>query len=124
MDIIKTEDLVKMVFVVRKDLKMGIGKVAAQVSHAAVNIVLTLQHQKEEEILIEWVKNIWTKIVLKCDSEEELLRIHNEAKNDKIVTLYITDAGKTQIDPGSKTVLVMLGKCKELDKIVGKLKLL
>ena len=46
----------KMVFVVNTELNMGVGKVAAQVGHAAVGLykILSSQSQKYDHMLAQW----------------------------------------------------------------------
>ena len=45
-----------MVFVVNTELNMGVGKIAAQVGHAAVGLykVLSSQSQKYDHMLAQW----------------------------------------------------------------------
>ncbi len=46
----------KMVFVVNSELKMGVGKVAAQVAHAGLNLlkVLLKDEHKYQKMILEW----------------------------------------------------------------------
>ena len=46
----------KMVFVVNTELNMGVGKIAAQVGHAAVGLyrILSSQAQKYDHKLAQW----------------------------------------------------------------------
>lgn len=110
----------KQAIVLRKDLKLGAGKAAAQASHAS----LTAYLKADETVREEWESEGQAKIVLKCDSEEQLLDIFMQAKKAKLPVSLITDAGRTQIEPGTKTA-VGIGPANDhdIDKIVGKLKL-
>ncbi|KAJ3257272.1 hypothetical protein HK103_004826 [Boothiomyces macroporosus] len=96
----------KMVLVIRTDLGMGKGKVAAQCSHATLD---AYQKSLESEKWSEWVDSWETygcaKITLKCNDEDEMLRLQREARKKGLVAQSICDAGKTQIAAGSRTAL-------------------
>ncbi|XP_074642776.1 peptidyl-tRNA hydrolase 2, mitochondrial-like isoform X2 [Tubulanus polymorphus] len=113
----------KMVIVVRTDLKMGKGKVAAQCSHAAVNCCRKLL-QTNPAILHQWEVHGQPKVVLKTDTESALLSLAKEARKLGLSATVISDAGRTQIAPGSKTVLgIGPGPNDMIDKVSGHLKL-
>ena len=110
----------KQIIVVRKDIKMGPGKVAAQSSHASIESTL-----KSKDLKVKtWQKEGMKKVILRANSEEELLKIKQEADSIKLVTSLIKDSGKTQVKPGTITCLG-IGPDKEeiIDKITNKLKL-
>lgn len=44
----------------------------------------------------EWVDGAFAKICVKCDSEEQLLEIYNQAKAAKLEVHMITDSGRTE----------------------------
>ncbi|KAI5633632.1 peptidyl-tRNA hydrolase PTH2 domain-containing protein [Phthorimaea operculella] len=94
----------KLVFVVRTDLNMTKGKIAAQCSHAAVGAYKAAQ-EHQPTILDHWLSSGQPKIALRADSERELLRIKEKAKSLGIITSLIKDDGRTQIPRGSVTVL-------------------
>ena len=95
----------KQAIVVRKDLGMGAGKIAGQVAHAAV-----LAAEKIRKYNYEWYTS-WlyeddppqTKIVLKVNSAEELIKVTREAPMEYLT--FIHDAGKTQIAPNTLTCI-------------------
>ncbi|KAK1332868.1 hypothetical protein QTO34_006399 [Cnephaeus nilssonii] len=62
----------KMILVVRNDLKMGKGKVAAQCSHAAVSAYKQIQ-RKNPELLKQWEYCGQPKVVVKAPDEETLM---------------------------------------------------
>ncbi|XP_002120560.2 peptidyl-tRNA hydrolase 2, mitochondrial [Ciona intestinalis] len=114
----------KMVIVVRQDLKMGKGKIAAQCSHAAVGAYKQLNKHKKST-LKSWEYCGQPKVVLKCQDETELLALHQHASAIGLTATVIQDAGRTQIAPGSRTVLgVGPGIESLVDKVTGHLKLL
>jgi PTH2 family peptidyl-tRNA hydrolase len=109
----------KQVIVVRADLKMGKGKLAAQVSHASLTAADKSPYKKQ------WVKEGQKKTVLKCGGEKELMRLFQSAKDAGLPVSLIEDAGRTQLESGTKTC-VGIGPAPEedVDKITGRLKLL
>ncbi|GJN01504.1 hypothetical protein PR202_ga18775 [Eleusine coracana subsp. coracana] len=93
----------KMVLVVRNDLKMGKGKIAAQ---------------------CRWERCGQVKVVVKIESEEDMLVLQGRAKSLNIPTHITIDAGRTQIAPNSRTVMAVLGPADMVDDVTGGLKLL
>ena len=118
------DEKLKMVFVVNHELKMGKGKIAAQVAHAAVKATLACG-ERDPALLDAWFKTGQKKICVKGDSAQHLDRLSIDAKKHGILTNKIHDAGHTQIPAGSFTVLA-LGPCRDEDVeiITGDLKLL
>ena len=113
----------KLILVVRTDLKMGKGKVAAQCAHAAV---MAYEHlgRTNAELLEEWRYNGQPKVVTKTDTEESLIQIAEHARSLGLPVSLVRDAGRTQIAPGSKTVLgVGPGDATLIDQVTGHLKL-
>lgn len=122
MNIIKDMNI-KQVIIVRVDIKMSKGKIAAQVGHACVT--------NAENVRIthpEWFKQ-WLpeqkKIVLKIDNKIELDKIKKQAIKVGLPVCEINDAGLTQLEPNTTTCLA-LGPAPEIniDCITCKLKLL
>ncbi|XP_051541974.1 peptidyl-tRNA hydrolase 2, mitochondrial-like [Myxocyprinus asiaticus] len=113
----------KMILVVRTDLKMGKGKVAAQCSHAAVSAYKQVQ-RRNPELLKQWEYCGQPKVVVKAPDEDCLLELLTHAKALGLPVSLIQDAGRTQIAPGSRTVLgVGPGPADLIDKVTGHLKL-
>lgn len=113
----------KQVIVVRSDLDMGKGKIAAQAAHAAVQAMLKAK-QKDEGLVERWLDEGAGKVVLKIGSEQELLELF-EALRKKLPCTLIQDAGKTQIEPGTKTCLgIGPAEEREIDKYTAQLKLM
>ncbi|XP_054430844.1 peptidyl-tRNA hydrolase 2, mitochondrial [Pteronotus mesoamericanus] len=113
----------KMILVVRNDLKMGKGKVAAQCSHAAVSAYKQIQ-KRNPELLKEWEYCGQPKVVVKAPDEDTLIALMTHAKMLGLTVSLIQDAGRTQIAPGSQTVLgIGPGPADLIDKVTGHLKL-
>ncbi len=113
----------KQVIVVRTDLKMGKGKICAQVAHASLEAYKKALKEKPE-----WVRSWETegskKIVLKVNSEKELLELFERAKKE-VPAVLIRDAGLTQVPPGSITAAGFGPAPDEvMDRLFGHLKLL
>ena len=118
------EDDVKMVLAVRMDLKMGKGKIAAQCGHAAVHAYkdVKVNHPKLRQA---WERQGSRKIAVKINDEDELMTLYTVARSLGLVARFIQDAGRTQIAPGSKTVLAVGPGPEELiNQVTGHLKLL
>ncbi|GAW05943.1 peptidyl-trna hydrolase 2 [Lentinula edodes] len=106
-----------MVLVVRTDLNMSTGKIAAQCSMLQDVIIL-------KSGLLEAMGKQRIKIALKCFSEEELLTLQAQAQSLNLCARSIQDAGRTQVAAGSRTVLGIAGPAKLVNKITGTLRLL
>ena len=135
----------KQVIVIRKDLKMRKGKMVSQGCHASLGAFLkfaishTIMHPIAGPIgiqylfkildktpLYEWLEGIFTKIVVGCDSEEELLELHKQAEEAGIKNALIQDAGKTEFHGKPTYTALGIGPdySEKIDKITGHLKLL
>ncbi len=111
----------KQVIVVRTDLKMGKGKLAAQVAHASIAAFLKAGFFVKKK----WLGQGMKKVVLKVESEKELLELYEKARKKKLPCALIKDAGLTQLEPGSITALAIgPAEEKKIDEITGHLRLL
>lgn len=111
----------KQAIVMRTDLKMGKGKIAAQACHASICCF----KKSSKEDLRKWELSGQKKVVLKVQSEEELLELYSLFRASTLASCLITDAGHTQIDPSTKTCIGLgPGPDEEIDNLVGHLKLL
>jgi len=114
----------KQVIVMRSDLKMGKGKIAAQAGHAAVSASEDARRHFKEWWKA-WLDAGQCKIAVKVKSEEELLKLEEEAEKSELPYALISDRGLTQLQPGTKTCLAIgPAPSNEVDKITGKLALL
>ncbi|XP_020886485.1 peptidyl-tRNA hydrolase 2, mitochondrial [Arabidopsis lyrata subsp. lyrata] len=84
----------KMVLVVRIDLKMGKGKIAALNAGLYKKLL-----QRAPRALNRWEYCAQGKVVVKIESEEEMLVLQERAKSLKLPTHITIAAGKTQIAP-------------------------
>lgn len=113
----------KLVLVVRSDVKMEKGKVAAQCSHAAVT-AFKQALRRQPNALRRWEDQGQRKVVLRVPSEDEMLELAGKARSAGLVTALIRDAGRTQIAPGTRTVLgIGPGPEKLVDSVTSHLKL-
>ena len=110
----------KQVILVREDLKMPKGKLAAQVSHASVDATL----KSDKKIIDLWKKEGGKKVILKVNDEKELFKYKQLAEDSGLKTALIKDAGHTVLEPGTVTCLgIGPDEDKKIDKICEKLKL-
>lgn len=125
LDDVFSETSYKMVFVVNTELKMGCGKTAAQVGHAAVGLYAILVSRADlRDQVVTWEECGSKKIVLKGGNASHLLELGKKAESLRVPTIMIRDAGRTQVDPGSLTVLALFGKAPQVDGVTGHLKLM
>jgi len=114
----------KQVIVIRSDLKMDKGKIAAQAGHAAVSAAEEARKQFQRWWKA-WLDEGQCKIAVKVKSEEELLGVEEEAKESGLPYALISDRGLTQLPPGTITCLAIgPAPSSKVDKITGKLALL
>ncbi len=110
----------KQVILVRQDLKLPKGKLAAQCSHASVDCIL----KSDKKIVEKWKAQGGKKVVLKAADERELFKYMSMAENEGIKVALIKDAGHTVVEPGTITCLGIGPDLEEkIDKITGKLKM-
>jgi len=111
----------KQVILVRADLKLPKGKLAAQVAHASLEAAL----KSFRETVDDWRSEGGKKVVLKVENQEELVHYKALAQKEKLISALITDAGHTVVEAGTVTCLG-IGPDKEdkIDKVTGKLKIL
>ncbi|KAL1839761.1 hypothetical protein VTJ49DRAFT_1184 [Mycothermus thermophilus] len=141
----------KLVLVVRTDLGMSKGKIAAQCSHATLACYKTLlrraaQAQQAQQtaqtrqtlqnqaldsaamaarILRQWERFGQAKVAVQIKGEEEMLALQRRARSLGVTAEVIMDAGRTQIASGSRTVLGVGPAPKRIvDLVTGGLKLL
>ncbi|GAB7344592.1 hypothetical protein MBLNU457_3087t1 [Dothideomycetes sp. NU457] len=116
----------KLVLVVRTDLGMTKGKIAAQCGHATLACYKTLLEQSAgKAILKKWEGYGQAKVAVQVKSEEELEILQAQAVSLGVCAKIIHDAGRTQIASGSATVLGVGPAPKSvINQVTGHLKLL
>lgn len=108
----------KQIIVIRKDLNMSAGKLAAQVSHASLGCLTNLMTKEinEKEIkyildvsnnisLDKWLSHRFTKVVLYVKSEEALLNLKTKADKNNINNCLIKDVGFTEFTEPTYTCI-------------------
>lgn len=96
--------IMKQAIVVRKDLKMRKGKLVAQCCHGS-NMVLRNYYGTDK--IERWIQEYdYTKILLGCDSEQELLNLHQSCCQNNIPCFLVKDKGYTEF--GGKETLTCI----------------
>lgn len=124
--------MVKMVLVVRNDLGMRKGKVAAQAAHAAQEAIIerdaiTGEPRLKDNMLIrEWLACDYVKITVRVDSEAELLNLYAQAQKAGLIASLVQDLGHTEFHGQLTYTAIALGpaQAEDLDPLTGHLKLL
>ena len=135
----------KQMIVVRRDLKMRKGKIAAQAAHACVEATLMAlaREGRLEQIragenhvwldhsifdntpLTSWFDSGIAKVCVYVDSEEELLDIEKQGHEQGFCVALIRDAGLTEFD-GEPTLTCLAFEPlypEQIDPITGELPL-
>lgn len=111
---------VKQVLIMREDLGMSPGKLAAQAAHCAIaayKIALP-------KCVKEWNQKGSTKVVLAVDNEHDLLCLYKKAVAAYLPVALIADEGRTEVEPGTITGIgIGPAPNKEIDRITGQLRL-
>ena len=114
---------IKQIVVVRTDLNMRKGKLAAQAAHASMKVLLDRGLVQDQVLTIpltapmaDWVSGRFTKIVLGVSSEQDLMRVYEEALARGIPAALVIDAGATEFHGVPTRTAVAIGP-DEADKI-------
>lgn len=115
----------KMVIVVRRDLNMRKGKLASQCAHAACYYLLKCMDHLLDKTTADWINSGQAKIVVGCDTEQELLELIQKATSQNIVTSSVIDQGRTEFHGVETLTCCAFGPDlpEKLDPILGHLKL-
>lgn len=114
----------KMVIVTRKDLNLSLGKLAAQVAHAAVSCALQTK-KTNRTWFTKWQNEGGKKVIVKVESINDFFSLREESQRLGIVSNIIEDAGLTEIPQGTKTVIgIGPAPINLIDRITGNLPLL
>lgn len=143
-----TNDL-KQVIVMRNDLGMRKGKMIAQGAHASIAFLTRRIEDLENGVRIpesfqrygsfylhdylgltyemkQWLHGTFAKVCCRVDSEEELLKIRDEAVAAGLEVHLVTDSGKTEFHGQPTNTCLAIGpdRSEKIDPITGHLKLL
>lgn len=133
---------VKQYIIVRTDLPMNAGKLAAQAGHAVMKVFFDkFEHTKvvdkvgenPEDVFLfrpseeekRWIKGKFTKITKKVKNESQLLKVYEQAKAAKLNVSLVKDAGLYGLD-GENFTCIAVGPnyVEDCEPVVGKLRLL
>jgi len=113
-------DDLKQVIVLRSDLGMSKGKLIAQACHAS----LKSYEKASDKVVSDWKSSGMKKVVVE-NGDGSLEEKLESAKGLQIPAALITDAGRTELEPGTKTALgVGPAESNKIDKVTGELKLI
>ena len=114
----------KLVVVTRSDLPLSPGKLAVQVSHAAVGCTLETKKEKPQWFS-KWQQEGAKKVVVKVACLKDFFPLEDKAGKLGIVSMIVMDAGHTEIPEGTQTVLgIGPAPSNLIDQITGQLPLL
>jgi PTH2 family peptidyl-tRNA hydrolase len=114
----------KLVVVIRSDLKLSAGKLSVQVAHASVTCALECR-KRNSKWFTKWHREGQKKVVVTASNLAELKTLQRKAEQNNLITSLISDAGLTEIPPGTVTCLgIGPGPNGQIDKITGQLSLL
>jgi peptidyl-tRNA hydrolase, PTH2 family len=131
----------KQVIVVRKDLNMRKGKIASQVAHASLAVILGIikegrivykygmgwmENDHTYKPVTHWLNGSFTKICVYVNSEQELLDIFRKVHETKIPRNLIEDEGRTEFNGIPTHTCLAIGPwtSSEIDKFTKHLPLL
>ncbi len=114
----------KMVLVVRGELRLTAGKAAVQVAHAAVMLCEVAERHSPRE-LGAWRAEGQKKIAVVAPTLSEMEELYRQARGRGLPTVFVEDAGLTEVPPGTRTVLgIGPGPSELIDAVTGHLPLL
>jgi PTH2 family peptidyl-tRNA hydrolase len=110
----------KQVIVVRKDLKLSRGKLAAQVAHAS----FSSSQLASRRAVKTWERDGQKKVVLAA-GKQHIMEIKKKCRKLRIPHSLISDAGLTELPSGTVTCLgIGPADDSKIDKLTGSLPLL
>ena len=113
----------KQAIVMRTDLKMSRGKIAAQAGHAAVSAAEEAR-KNFSDWWKAWIEEGQCKIAVRAESEQELLELQRKARELKLPSALVVDRGLTELPPDTITCLgIGPAPSSQVDEITGKLHL-
>jgi len=138
---LKNEE-VKQYIIVRTDLNLSAGKLAAQSAHACLKVFFDkFEHTQiclksgadlvyglvyiPSEAEMQWIKGKFTKITKKVKNENQLIKVYEQAKEAGLNASLIKDSGLYGLE-GENYTAVAVGPnyVEDCEPVVGKLQLL
>src|SRR6056297_4285381 len=117
----------------RHDLKMRRGKQIAQGAHASLAF-LTRRLQSKASIGMDdfspneqaWISGSFAKVCVRCNSEDELMAVHDKAIELGLEVHVITDSGRTEFHGQPTRTCLAIGPddATKIDQVTGELELL
>ena len=126
--------MIKQVIVVRKNLCMRKGKIASQVAHASMKVLLDRGKNVDDNLVVnltsemkEWIDNSFTKIVLFVNTNEDFYNLMEKLDNqNEVPYALIEDNGQTEFNGVKTKTCVAVGPADsyKIDKFTKEFKLL
>lgn len=114
----------KLVVVVRKDLGMTAGKMAAQCCHATLLAVSEVK-SRDPQMIRSWKRQGAPIVILKTNNLASLREVHKKANDMNIAASPVCDAGRTEVEAGTMTCLAIGPAASEkCDQVTRKCRLL
>lgn len=114
----------KQVLVLRKDLKIGVGKLVVQACHACLEASEEAR-KKSPELWARWLEEGGKKVAVRVSSLEELEELEKKCRSYRLPVALVVDRGLTQLPPNTSTALgIGPAPESEIDRVTGGLKLL
>lgn len=110
----------KQAILIRTDLKMGAGKIAAQACHASVSAVKKSWKSKDPAYKA-WESSSSVKVCLGVNNVKELLTLRDQARDAGLATAIVSDTEGTS--PNRTVVAIGPGASSKIDAIIKHLKL-
>lgn len=118
---------IKQVIVMRSDLKCRKGKEIAQGAHSATAWLVDLirKNEKPSKVQQEWMDSTHKKVVVQVDSEEELLKLFQTAKDAGLTSFLVEDLGLTEFNGVKTKTCIAIGPdySEKIDPVTSHLKL-
>ena len=96
----------KLMLCVRSDIKMTPGKIASQCAHAVHYGTLFDKSLRDNRVLGWcWGVSKYKTVVVKLNGKNHMNNVYEKCKKNGINCGFVTDAGRTQVDTGTRTVL-------------------
>ena len=130
----------KQVIVIRKDLNMSAGKLAAQVSHASMGSFFNSTEKiydvfdgsnitsfdiPKDTACSDWTNGSFAKVVVYVKSEQALLNVLKKAQDKNLPCALITDEGRTEFNGVPTNTCLGIGPCypEDFEGVTSKLRL-